>query len=470
VLLCLTLNALLLAGIAVRRPDYLVDAQLNPNPDALHYVLLGRNLLTRGEFSRSDTAPYIPDALRTPAYPAFAGGLDLLGNAGAIYVVQILLHAASCALLFGIVRSGFGASPAFWASLLLAVDPLLITHNFVAMSENVFLFLMLAALGVVFPLFGQADLKMTAARLLAGGLLLGVATLTRPLSLYAGLLIAGALVVRGSAQRGFWRKGFAPGLAFGIFSLLLPAAWAARNYACFSVPRLTTVDANNLVYFVGAGAYQVHHGVSLEKAQDMIAEEYGLEPYIVVQNAHAAPRAVAEMDAELQAAKWKVLSKYPAELLIACFTSPIKATFSHGTSVLAFLIGDTWTAPGTGPLLALRTEAWEALASNSPILIIAFVIQLLLSVLALAAAFTGIVRGLRRPALRGLTILVALLAAYFYFTIALFGYDAFYRCRIPFVPFLYALAGLGLGARCKLGYGSRTSACVTRAAEGMPVQ
>jgi hypothetical protein len=38
-----------------------------------------------------------------------------------------------------------------------------------------------------------------------------------------------------------------------------------------------------------------------------------------------------------------------------------------------------------------------------------------------------------------------LVLAYFYLTVPLFGVEAFYRCRIPALPFLYAFAGLALG-------------------------
>ena len=66
VLLCLGINLALFVGIAVRRPEYLRDSRLCRNPDAHHYVLLGRNLLLHGHFSRSERSPYVPDMLRTP--------------------------------------------------------------------------------------------------------------------------------------------------------------------------------------------------------------------------------------------------------------------------------------------------------------------------------------------------------------------------------------------------------------------
>ena len=66
----------------------------------------------------------------------------------------------------------------------------------------------------------------------------------------------------------------------------------------FGIPRVTNVDSNNLVYFVGAGAYQVRHGITLEEAQDQIAREFHLVPYIVTQNPWMTDRPLKDVDRE----------------------------------------------------------------------------------------------------------------------------------------------------------------------------
>ena len=78
--LCFGINAAIFAGIAIKNPEYLLDYRLNSNPDAVHYVLIGRNMLLHGQFSRSEGAPYAPDMLRTPIYPLFSGRLDVIGS------------------------------------------------------------------------------------------------------------------------------------------------------------------------------------------------------------------------------------------------------------------------------------------------------------------------------------------------------------------------------------------------------
>ena len=213
----------------------------------------------------------------------------------------------------------------------------------------------------------------------------------------------------------------------------------------FSVPRLTTVEAANNVYFMGAGAYQLHYGLSLEDAQASIAREHGLPPYIAVQNPWTSDQSVAEMDAELRAAAVPVLTRYPRELLKSSLLGVAKASVSHNTGELARLVGQEWQAPGTGDLLRLRPEAFARLWGNGPGLALVFGWQVLHALLTLGLAAAGAVVGLRGATRAGAGVAMAVLL-YFYLTVAVFGLEAFCRCRAPVLPFLYVLGGLGLGS------------------------
>jgi hypothetical protein len=67
ILVCLGINSAIFADIAFNNRHYLLNYRLNANPDALSYVLLGRNTLLQGHYSRSESPPYEPDMLRTPS-------------------------------------------------------------------------------------------------------------------------------------------------------------------------------------------------------------------------------------------------------------------------------------------------------------------------------------------------------------------------------------------------------------------
>src|SRR5580692_6269749 len=73
VLACLGLNLVIACLILVYQPNYFVDQTLITDPDARHYLLLGKNLMEHGSFSRCREAPFRPDLFRTPIYPLFVG-------------------------------------------------------------------------------------------------------------------------------------------------------------------------------------------------------------------------------------------------------------------------------------------------------------------------------------------------------------------------------------------------------------
>jgi 4-amino-4-deoxy-L-arabinose transferase-like glycosyltransferase len=443
--LCLAINWAIALGIAVHQPEYLADYELCRNPDALDYVYLGRNFFLRGHYSRQRTEPYTPDILRTPVYPLFAGGLDLLGGAGAIYLAQGLLQAGSCLLLYLLVRSILGKSPAFWASLLMATDLVLAIANFSAMSEMLSIFFVLAAcLALLPPLLALGTGPAAGiSRWFVGGTLLGIAILTRPAVLYLPVVLLVALLAIGWA-RGYLKAALGAAATLLAALILLVGPWVVRNAVVCSVPRITNVDSNNLVYFFGAGAYQVRHGVSLEEAQDMIAREFHLAPYAMAQNPWMADRSVAEIDRELRQVKFQVLTKYPRELVIASLGSVLKASVSHNVAGLAGLLQHDWNGPQTSALLRADPAALDRLFQNGPLLTAVFFWECLHTLLTLVTGFLGVVVlfwtvGRRTTAL----VLVAVLA-YFYLTVAMFGYEAFSRCRIPVLPFLYIFAGWGI--------------------------
>ena len=449
-IISLTIGLTLFLGVLSNRPAYLSNYQLNRNPDARDYVLLGRNLLLKGSYSRSEAPPFAPDVLRTPVYPVFVGALDVFGDAGAIYLAQILLHSCSCFLLYKIVSKSFGTTAAVWSSLGMATDLVSIVTNFEAMSEPVFVFLMLATYCLIDPA-GQRDPETGETtgphrlkRALTGGVLLGLTTLTRPVSLY--LIPFFVLIPMASSgwKPNINRTTLRISLAILMGSSLPVGLWIARNQALFSIPRLTTVDSQNIVYFVGAGGYQKHFGISLEEAQARISSEFKIPTYVVLQNAWITDRSVAEMDAEVRAVRGQVLLKYPKEVVISCAQGIAKAGVSTNHVLIAVMLARKWVVPHNAALLKGDASAWKRLAENEPFLIGCFAWETVQTLLTIALAVVGVIVALRnRKDLPGVWCLLAMFL-YFELTIGLFGMDAYARCRVPAIPWLTAFAGLGI--------------------------
>ena len=323
---------------------------------------------------------------------------------------------------------------------------MLAISNFEPMSEPLFLFLMLASSVCIIPAIvrvGDNGGILTTRRLFGGGVFLGLSILTRPAALYLPLIYLMLLVVVWMSRRNI--AATLPGavaLLAGTLLMLIP--WVIRNYAVFAVPRLTTIDAQNTIYFVGAGAYQVHHRLPLEGAQERIAREFRITPYVAVQNHWVADRSVAEMDDELRGVRWKVLTKYPRDLVLSSLLGVIKASVSHNADHLVVLLGGKWVAPGIGSLLCCRPEAIRRLLQNGPLASTAFVWQLLHILVTLGMALFGVGFALRNPRTRFIGSILLAVLAYFYLTVALFGFEAYCRCRIPVLPFLFTFASLGI--------------------------
>jgi hypothetical protein len=438
------LNGLLFCAIAWRNSPLLHDATTWTNPDARHYFILGLNIFERGRYSRQEHEPFQTDALRTPLFPVLVGLAWKVGGVPAVHLVSVVSHIAACALLYKLVEQLFGGGAAVAASCLLATDLMLVSSNFTGMAESAFLPPLIAA-SIFFCRALRADptAQIDWRRIAAGGLLLGVATLIRPTSLYAGPIVAAAFFCR-YVFAGWRSRGAAVAAVALVASLALPGMWMGRNWAVFGMPKITTVDSANFVYFVGAGAYQVHEGITLEEAHRRIQQQFDLPSYGQTQNPWIGDLTPLEIDRKLRAATPHVLKMYPASLVISSCQGVGKALISHSAVLNAEQLAMAWHAPTIAGLARFDVEAFSRLADNSPVLVGSLLWQLAHSGVMFLAAAVGLWQAAKPRRMSFAVGLLVAILAYFTATIAMFGADAFYRCRIPAIPFLDAFAGLGL--------------------------
>ena len=206
---------------------------------------------------------------------------------------------------------------------------------------------------------------------------------------------------------------------------------------------MSSVDAVGMVHMAGAGAYQLHHGVSRREAQAMIVAEFGVPTLLEVQNPWLTELDEREIDARLRKASPRILARYPADLVRSSLFCLIKGSLSHNVPALARLHGREWTPPGLGELARLRRAALGRLAANHPALIAAFFWQVGHALLTLLLAALGLWHLARSSTHRALAVSVLVVLAYFAAGMALFGVDAYYRSRMPLLPLLFLLGGVG---------------------------
>jgi len=135
--------------IAYQRPDWTTQWT-----DQNGYLLLGRVLAATGRFTRfAGTPQYVPEAMRTPAYPAFVAALDALFGEShlVIAVAQALLFAATCLIVRSIAAMIASDGVATAAGLAVALYPPLPYFAALVLTETLTTFLVTS--GVALWLF-----------------------------------------------------------------------------------------------------------------------------------------------------------------------------------------------------------------------------------------------------------------------------------------------------------------------------
>jgi 4-amino-4-deoxy-L-arabinose transferase-like glycosyltransferase len=446
--LAIVLDTVIAVFIGLSHPAYLHDDyRLSFNPDATHYVMLGRNFWQHGEYSRMEGPPYTADVLRTPVYPLVAGALDL--TTAGIWPLFAFQAACRVALALSVYILGFaifGRWPSLLAALFVAGDFSLAVLDFEPMSEGLCNVLVTVAvllwLGEI-GRFREVAAKLRRAILI--GALLGLAILTRPAMLYLPLVLGCLWLVL--AIYGMNIRYFAHGCCLFLTAVLLIAPWVARNYLVFGVAHLTTADAINLVYFAGAGSYAVEHNIKLTKAQEMIQKEHGLVSLVECNNPWTIDRPVDQVDAQMRAATPAVLLKYPSSLVIASLTGIGKALVAHNVGDLAAMAGREWHPPGLNAALSGDWNTFsKALGQNSALLASAFVWEVLFACALAVLGALGSLFGLLSRQWRWPVFCLLLPVLYNLLTIGVVGLDAYGRHRATLTPLIALLAGIALTA------------------------
>ena len=274
-----------------------------------------------------------------------------------------------------------------------------------------------------------------------GAVLLGLAILTRPAGLYFPLIFALIILARGAGANGFGTAVRKAALLI-LFSLSLVGGWVARNNSVFSLRHLTNNDAIVLVYFAGAGGYQMKYGLNLQEAQARISHEFQLPPPEVTFNHWITDQPVAEMDAALRGAVRAVLFNHPFGVIAGCVRGIVKASFSHNMSLFSVMLGRDWIATGSGSGSSADASLGRVF-QNGPFMAFGFFWQLLHCFVTYCLSVYGMVVALRARHQRfRVALLLAAILSYCFLTVAIVGPDAYYRFRTPHMPFIFMLAGL----------------------------
>lgn len=234
-------------------------------PDSDRYVQLGTNLAATGTFGLAmensgkvhiplaqkreawgQTEPFLssglrPEVFRTPGYPALIAVIEWLRlPMHALLLLQCLIAAVSVLLVFAIGNAVL-ESPraALLAATIVALHPADIMAPNALLSETLFTALLLGGVWLVASPKIQSVWNGA-----AGGFLIGLSVLVRPVSLLVAPIVAIWMVAK---ERNLKALG---GAALLIVAAAIPAAgWMVRNDAVGFGPRISSVPYINGYFY-----------------------------------------------------------------------------------------------------------------------------------------------------------------------------------------------------------------------------
>jgi 4-amino-4-deoxy-L-arabinose transferase-like glycosyltransferase len=364
-------------------------------PDSSGYWDLGLDFV-RSTFDHHQVALSV---LRTPGYPALIAIVRTVGGGIRLLVlVQCVLGALSAVLAAWLGYRIGGVAVGVVAGLVVAIDPTSIISTQYVLTETVYTFLLLGSV----LLFLRALEKPSLAHAASAGLVLAGSVLVRPLGLWLTPVLVAVWVFRSRREV----IGYAAVL---LVAFIIPlACWGARNVWVADYPGISSVQDETLLSYRAAPAMAYETGVPRAEAQARLAAAAAVRAgsHPTVGQLGAARRAIAIAE----------LKQHPIGLIRVTVVGLATILFGSGAGTLGRLLGrgTADTFPGFIDVL----------------LVVPVVVAYLFAFLAL----------LRRPAHRYLWLLVAIVL---YGVVAPAGGEAYSRFRVPVMPFVGVLAGIG---------------------------
>lgn len=195
-----------------------------------------------------------PTAFWPPGWPFFLSRLyQMFGHlpeAGTI--ANVLFGTATIWLTYLLIRAAWGESKARWAAVILALLPSQVLFVNVLCSELMFTFLfLLTAVLVVPPTLRRVALW----RIVGAGIVLGLATLTRVLSLLFPLALIPVFV----QDEGPRRSRIGRWLLLGVVAVAVVIPWCIRNYNELGRFTISTATGHNLYIGNNPMSQMAHH-------------------------------------------------------------------------------------------------------------------------------------------------------------------------------------------------------------------
>ena len=402
------------------------------NSDAYNYYNIASNLIDHGVYSSREQPPLVPNISRTPVYPVLMAGVKLFtGDSFAILILlQVLLGSLTAALMV-VFAHALRVSPlvGIISGFVVMLDPLTGLTTYQLLTDTIFtFFFILALVSVTLYFHGR---KMT--WLILSAVAFGLASLTRPVGQLLPIALIPVFIL--SAPLSQWKSHIKPVLLFLVISLGITYGWAFRNYMVSGAFTLTADAELDLVYYSARDILVEIEGLSPEDARAELVEY--LEEQVAENNLGRD-----EELALMRKMAFDLFGQYPGLALKVHLKGFSRVMFNPGFEVVCIMLDSD------GDSTDCETRASEGLVGRvlekfRPLNFFEIVVAVWGAVL-LAAVYLG--------AVIGFWLLVRqrnwYLSAYFfilvvYFAVLSSGGVSVSRYRIPLIPLLSMLAGMG---------------------------
>jgi hypothetical protein len=351
-----------------------------------------------------------PDTVRTPGYPLFLAAFlaARLGYPGAIAVQHLLwifVVAGITSLSFQLTRR---QTVAVVAGMIAAIDlPALQATNAILTETWATVFVSLAA----WQAYRSAQTGDVVAAVIAG-LFAGVAAFIRPVAILLGVPLALAIVVAGARE---YRVRAAAVLLMS--SLVIPAAWTARNYLQTGVATFSSIGSINLLLYRAAGTLAIRDPGGVDA--NIQRRQAELDAVACRTAERRFGRACAAIPITQRATLYRglampVLLADPVGVLMQAARAFVMIMFGGGANMMSGLTG----------------------LPESATRMIAFTYTVPLAILAVLGV--GYWRRVDRLAMWLMLLTMA------YLVVMSLGVEAYSRFRVPFLPLYAMLAGGGV--------------------------
>ena len=239
--------------------------EIRVSSDSLEYLQLADSLDKDGSFSRDGQI----ETYRTPGYPFFLFVLrKIFGSDQTRWIasMQALLSALSAMLVFRLTKCAFGRDAANLAAVLIALNPgdgYCVTS---ILTESLFAFTLIGLAAV----WRFRPFPVSYFNFLLCGILVGVATLIRPVAVLLFIPLTGLLAFRTQTLR----STAAQACAFLIGVGCVQGTWMVRNYAQYGVAYLSEISSADLYVFWAQAAISRETGENRETRYENAWKEW----------------------------------------------------------------------------------------------------------------------------------------------------------------------------------------------------